>query len=467
MAKWRKHPQKSIMREEININPLFARHGEDTVPRFQLAKKGLLPETAYQIVHDELSLDGNARLNLATFVGTWMEPQARTLYAEAADKNMIDKDEYPQTAAIEDRCIHIIADLWNAPDTHDSIGVSTTGSSEACMLGGLVMKRRWQQARRKKGLDTDHPNIVFSSAVQVVWEKFANYFEVEPRYVEVTPERPFLTAAGVLDAVDDNTIGVVPVLGVTYTGVYEPVAEIAGALDDLQERTGLDIPIHVDGASGAFVAPFLQPDLVWDFRLPRVQSINTSGHKYGLVYPGLGWVIWRDKAAVPEELVFDVSYLGGHMPTFALNFSRPGAQVLLQYYNFLRLGWQGYYQVQKTCQDVAHFLAHQIGSMGMFELLTDGSDLPVFAWRMKSDASDHWDLHDLSHLMRERGWQVPAYPMPAAMTDITIMRVVVRNSFSMDLAHLFLEDFQRSVQYLESLDGPFPHVIRTAPPFHH
>ncbi len=467
MAKWRKHPQKAIMRDEITINPLFSRHGEDTVPRFKLSKRGLLPETAYQIVHDELSLDGNARLNLATFVGTWMEPQARTLYAEAADKNMIDKDEYPQTAAIEDRCIHIIADLWNAPDNHESIGVSTTGSSEACMLGGLVMKRRWQQARRKQGLNTDRPNIVFSSAVQVVWEKFANYFEVEPRYVNVTPDRPFLTAEGVLDAVDENTIGVVAVLGVTYTGVYEPVAEIAAALDDLQARSGLDIPIHVDGASGAFVAPFLQPDLVWDFRLPRVQSINTSGHKYGLVYPGLGWVIWRDKAAVPEELVFDVSYLGGHMPTFGLNFSRPGAQVLLQYYNFLRLGWQGYYQVQKTCQDVAHFLSHQIASMGMFELLTDGSDLPVFAWRLKADASDHWDLHDLSHLMRERGWQVPAYPLPALMDAITIMRVVVRNSFSMDLAHLFLEDFQRSVQYLENLDGPFPHVIRAAAPFHH
>lgn len=465
MAKWRKHPSR--LRSEVSINPLFSRNGEESIPRFHLGTKGLLPETAYQIIHDELALDGNARLNLATFVGTWMEPEARTLYAETADKNMIDKDEYPQTAAIEERCVHIVANLWHVPDSHDTIGVSTTGSSEGCMLGGLVLKRRWQQARREIGKPTDRPNIVLSSAVQVVWEKFANYFEVEPRYVPVTPERPYLTPEGVLEVVDENTIGVVPVLGVTYTGLYEPVAKIAQALDDLEKRTGLNIPIHVDAASGGFVAPFLQPDLLWDFRLPRVHSINTSGHKYGLVYPGIGWVIWRSRENVPEDLIFNVAYLGGNMPTFGLNFSRPGAQVLLQYYNFLRLGWQGYYNVQKTCQDVAHFLSHEIAAMPMFDLITDGSDLPVFAWRLGADASDKWNLHDLSHLLRERGWQVPVYPLPDKMDDVTIARVVVRNSFSMDLAHLFLDDLRRSVDYLEHLDHPFPHSVREAESFHH
>ena len=459
------HNRKNL--GEVSINPLFSRHGEASVPRYRLSENGLMPETAYQIVHDELALDGNARLNLATFVGTWMEPQARVLFAETADKNMIDKDEYPQTAAIEDRCIRIMADLWNAPDPHESIGVSTTGSSEACMLGGLALKRRWQTARKAQGKSIEHPNMVFSSAVQVVWEKFANYFEVEPRYVDVTPERPYLTPEGVLEAVDENTIGVVPVLGVTYTGVYEPVEAIAKALDGLQTRTGLDIPIHVDAASGGFIAPFLQPDLTWDFRLPRVHSINTSGHKYGLVYPGLGWIIWRTKELLPSDLVFEVSYLGGNMPTFALNFSRPGGQVLLQYYNFLRLGREGYYQVQKTCQDVAHFLSHQIGLMDTFDLLTDGSDIPVFAWRKRTDSEEKWTLHDLSHVMRERGWQVPAYPLPKAMEDMIIMRVVVRNSFSMDMAHLFLDDLKRSVEYLQSLEGPLPHAVRTSKPFHH
>ncbi len=467
MSKWRNHPQRRIMHHEIAINPLFSRDGEVSVPRYRLADQGLLPETAYQVIHDELALDGNARLNLATFVGTWMEPQARVLYAEAADKNMIDKDEYPQTAAIEDRCIHIMADLWNSPSSKDTIGVSTTGSSEACMLGGLVLKRRWQARRKAQGLTVDRPNIVFSSAVQVVWEKFANYFEVEPRYVDVTPERPCLTPEGVLEAVDENTIGVVPVLGVTYTGVYEPVEAIASALDRLQQDKGLDIPIHVDAASGGFVAPFLQPELRWDFRLPRVHSINASGHKYGLVYPGIGWALWREKTLVPEDLVFEVSYLGGNMPTFGLNFSRPGAQVLLQYYNFLRLGRQGYYQVQKTCQEVAHFLAHQIGAMKMFDLLTDGSDIPVFAWKLSEEARDYWDLHDLSHILHERGWQVPAYPLPSGMQDTTIMRVVVRNSFSMDLARAFLDDLTRAVERLEKLKSPFPSGLRSNKPFHH
>lgn len=455
------------MKSEVSINPLFARRGEDSVPRYKLPDGGLLPDTAYQIVHDELTLDGSARLNLATFVGTWMETEAQKLYVEAADKNMIDKDEYPQTAAIEERCLRIIADLWNAPDETKTIGVSTTGSSEACMLGGLALKRRWQIARRKQGKPVDHPNIVFSSAVQVVWEKFANYFEVEPRYVDISPERPYLTPEGVLEAVDENTIGVVPILGVTYTGTYEPVEAIAHALDDLEKRTALSVPIHVDAASGGFVAPFLQEKVVWDFRLPRVHSINTSGHKYGLVYPGLGWVLWRSQDLLPEELVFNVSYLGGSMPTFGLNFSRPGGQVLLQYYNFLRLGREGYYLVQKTCQNVAHFLAHEIGAMAPFELLTDGSDLPVFAWRKKPQYNPLWSLEDLSFMLRERGWQVPAYPLPSGMQDVTIMRVVVRNSFSMDMAHLFLEDFKRAVAHLEDIDRPFPQVLRQENAFHH
>jgi glutamate decarboxylase len=467
MDRWHRHPHPRHLAENISVHPLFGGPDNAAVPRFRIPESGLSAAAAYQIVHDEMALDGSAKLNLATFVSTWMEREAREIYAEAAEKNMIDKDEYPQTAAVEDRCIHILADLWHASDPHTAVGVSTTGSSEACMLGGLALKRRWQGARRAGGRSTARPNIVFSSAVQVVWEKFANYFEVEPRYVEVTPERPWLTPEGVLSQVDENTIGVVPVLGVTYTGVYEPVEEIAAALDDFQERTGLDIPIHVDAASGGFVAPFLQPDLVWDFRLARVQSVNTSGHKYGLVFPGLGWIIWRDRAALPEDLVFRVSYLGGSMPTFGLNFSRPGAQVLLQYYNFLRLGREGYRRVQARSREVARMLAQAIGAMPMFELLSDGSHLPVLAWRRSRAASPHWDLYDLSHLLRERGWQVPAYPLPKAMEDTTIMRVVVRDSLTPDLGRLLLEDIERAVAHLEHLDGPFPHELRGGRSFAH
>lgn len=467
MPRWHPHRTQMMLPDELSVNPMFSRNSEDAIPRFRLRNQGMLPETAYQIVHDEIAIDGNARLNLATFVTTWMETDADRLYAEAFDKNMIDKNEYPQTAAIEDRCVHILADLWHSPHPHNTMGVSTTGSSEACMLGGLALKRRWQNARKAAGKSTEHPNIVFSSAVQVVWEKFANYWEVEPRFVNITKETPCLTPDGVIAAVDENTIGVVPILGATYTGLYEPIAAIAAALDDLQQRTGLDIPIHVDAASGGFIAPFLQPDLVWDFQIPRVQSINTSGHKYGLVYPGLGWVIWREAADLPKDLIFRVSYLGGDMPTFALNFSRPGAQVLLQYYNFLRLGREGYYQVQKESQKVAHFLSRSIKELGMFDLLTDGSDIPVFAWHLRESNPSNWNLYDLSHKLQEYGWQVPAYPLPAEMTDVTIMRVVVRNGFSMDLAHLFLADLKQSVAFLNSLDGPMPHTDQTSTAFHH
>ena len=463
---WHPSCAQKVLPRTFSVNPPFARK-EESVSRFRLRDQGMQPETAYQIVHDEIAKDGNARLNLATFVTTWMESTAERLYAESVNKNLIDKDEYPQTAAIEERCVRIIADLWHSPRPQNTMGVSTAGSSEGCMLGGLALKRRWQNTRKKQGKPIDRPNIVFSSAVQVVWKKFANYWDVEPRYVNITPDHPYMGPEGVLAAVDENTIGVVPTLGVTYTGLYEPVAAISKALDELQARTGLDIPMHVDAASGGFVAPFLQPDLVWDFQLPRVKSINVSGHKYGLVYPGIGWIIWREAEDLPEDLIFRVSYLGGNMPTFGLNFSRPSSQVLLQYYNFLRLGKDGYYQVQKASQAVAHFLAKAIQNMGPFELFTDGSDIPVLSWRLKEGYTSKWDLYDLSRQLRTYGWQVPAYPLPPNMEDVTIMRIVVRNGFSMEMAQFFLMNLMQAVSFLDSLDGPLPHDTKDNNGFHH
>jgi glutamate decarboxylase len=453
----KKHASQPAKPDFIHVNPLAARAGEETLaPRYRLADGQMLPETAYQVIHDETMLDGNARLNLATFVGTWMDDHARRLYAESYDKNMIDKDEYPQTAAIEEYCLRIVADLWHAPDPMSSIGTSTIGSSEACMLGGLAFKRRWQHARRAAGKSTEKPNLVMSSAVQVCWEKFCNYWDVEARYVPITAEHPFLDGHDLEKYIDENTIGVVAILGVTYTGLYEPVAEIAAVLDALQASTGLDIPIHVDGASGGMIAPFLQPDLVWDFRLERVHSISTSAHKYGLVYPGLGWVVWRSADLLPEDLVFKVSYLGGSMPTLALNFSRPGAQVLLQYYLFLRLGRDGYRAVQQASQDVAHYLARGIEKLGIFELLSDGSDIPVFAWKLVDGPARNWSLYDLSDRLRMRGWLVPAYPMPDDLAQVTVQRIVVRNGLSMDLAASLLATLEEEVGYLQRLESPMP-----------
>jgi glutamate decarboxylase len=412
----------------------------------------MLPDTALAVVRDELMLDGNARLNLATFVTTWMEPQAQRLMTECLEKNMIDKDEYPQTAELESRCVNILAGLWHAPECVNATGCSTTGSSEACMLGGMALLWRWRDRRRAAGAATDRPNLVMGANVQVCWEKFCRYWQVEPRMVPMAPGRYHLTGPEAVARCDENTIGVVAVLGSTMDGSYEPVSEINGELDKLAAGGGPDLPIHVDGASGGFIAPFLHQDLAWDFRVPRVASINASGHKYGLVYPGVGWVVWREASALPQDLVFNVNYLGGQMPTFALNFSRPGAHVAAQYYNFLRLGFSGYQRVQQACQDVALHLSASIARMGPFELITQGRDLPVFAFKM-ADPDAGYSVFDLSERLRTRGWQVPAYTFPEALTDTAVMRIVVRNGFTKDLADVLLSDLDHHWRMLAGHPG--------------
>ena len=444
------------------IGDVFSEVGH--VPRNRLPAEEMDPEVAYQIVHDQLMLDGNARLNLATFVGTWIEPQARRLMDETFDKNMINKDEYPQTAEMEMACVDMISRLWHAPDPMDAPGCSTTGSSEAAMLGGLAMKRLWQQRRRAAGKPIDKPNIVMGINVQVCWEKFARYWDVEPRTVPMEGDRYHLDPKSAAELCDENTIGVIAVLGSTYDGSYEPVAKICKALDKLQEETGLDIPVHVDAASGGFVAPFLEPDLEWDFRQDRVVSINVSGHKYGLVAPGVGWIIWRDEDHLPEDLIFHVNYLGDIMPTFALNFSRPGAQVVAQYYNFIRLGMDGYRRVQQYSRDVAQDLAHAVEKLGPFELITRGEDLPVFAFKVRDDIQN-FNVFDVSNAVRERGWQVPAYTFPANREDLAVLRVVVKRGFTHDVARLFVNDLKRQLPRLEK--QPIPVGDSTTGGFRH
>jgi glutamate decarboxylase len=449
--------EKKTRSEESALTPEFARPSLSTdAPRLRLPKGEMLPQSAYQLIHDELMLDGNSRFNLATFVTTIMDSSAARLMAETFDKNMIDKDEYPQTAAIETRCWQMLANLWNSPDHSKTIGVSTIGSSEACMLGGLAAKWRWRAKRQKAGQPADKPNIVMSTGVQVVWEKFARYFDIEPKYLPIERDRYTLTGDAVQEAVDENTIGVVAILGTTFTGQYDPVKEIHDALDKVQKERGLDLDIHIDGASGAMVAPFLDPDFVWDFRLSRVKSISTSGHKYGLVYPGLGWVVWRTHQDLPEDLIFNVNYLGGQMPTFALSFSRPGSQVVAQYYNFIRYGVEGYTRIQQTCRDVAMYLASKIEAMGPFTLVSrgDANNLPVFAWTMREKR--HWTLYDLAERLRDRGWLVPAYSMPENCTELVVQRIVVKNGFSHDMAGLLLADIKRHIDYFESQPGLKP-----------
>jgi glutamate decarboxylase len=431
------------------------------MPYHRLLDHGKGEGLAYELISSELLLDGSARLNLATFVTTWMPSLGARLMSETADKNMIDKDEYPQTADIEARCVNILADLWNSPGSADAVGTSTIGSSEAAMLSGMAMKWRWRARMDKAGKPTDRPNLVTGANVQVCWEKFCRYWDVEPRLVPMEGERFHLDAEQAVAHCDENTIGVVSVLGSTFDGSYEPVKEIAAALDQLEQERGLDIPVHVDAASGGFIAPFLQPHVEWDFRVSRVQSINSSGHKYGLVYPGVGWALWRDKKALPRELVFDVNYLGGHMPTFTLNFSRPGSEVIAQYFMFVALGWEGYRRAARTAQDVALHLSSGIAELGPYRLISEGRELPVFAFTVAPEVRNY-DVFDVSDRLRQHGWLVPAYTFPPNREDLGVLRIVVRAGMNHEMAYLLLEHLEEETKFLESLDAPLPDVKRRA-----
>ncbi|GAT13587.1 glutamate decarboxylase [Mycolicibacterium thermoresistibile] len=444
-------------RPGVQITPAYTgRLATNPVPSLRLPDDPMAPEAVYRFISDELMLDGSSRLNLATFVTTWMDPEAEKLMAQTFDKNMIDKDEYPATAAIEQRCVCMVADLFHAEDLRDddpssATGVSTIGSSEAVMLAGLALKWRWRRRMEKAGKDwrSRTPNLIMGANVQVVWEKFARYFDVEPRYLPMEKGRYVITPQQVLEHVDEDTIGVVAILGTTFTGELEPVGEICAALDKLAADGGPDVPVHVDAASGGFVVPFLHPDLEWDFRLPRVVSINVSGHKYGLTYPGIGFVVWRSAEHLPEDLVFRVNYLGGDMPTFTLNFSRPGNQVVGQYYNFLRLGRAGYGQVMKTLSDTARWLGDQLRASEHFEVISDGTAIPVVSFRLTGDRG--YTEFDVSHALRAYGWQVPAYTMPENATDVAVLRVVVREGLSADLARVLCDDMMTVIEQLDEL----------------
>ncbi len=451
--------------EEDPYETDMARHG---APKRRFPVHESDPRLAYALIHDELLLDGVARMNLATFCTTWAEPEALALLAESFDKNIVDKDEYPQTAELESRCVRMLADLWHSPHPGTTLGTSTTGSSEAAMLSGLAAKFRWRERRRAQTggggggdasaagtsatgpIDGERPNIV-CGPVQVCWEKFARYFDVEIRQVPMDPGRFLMGPEQCLECCDENTIMVVATLGQTFTGLFEDVAAIAAALDDLQARGGPDIPLHVDGASGGFLAPFTAPDLVWDFRLERVRSINASGHKMGLAPLGCGWAVWRERSDLPEDMIFNVNYLGGEMPTFNLNFSRPGGQVVTQYYDFVRLGREGYSRVHGATYETCAHLAEEIAKLGPFEIVHGGdpqSGIPAVSWTLREDV-ESFNLFDLADRLRAHGWLVPAYTLPAHLEQVAIQRILVRHGFSRDMADLLLADMRRSLKTLE------------------
>ena len=416
-------------------------------------------EIAYQIVKDETFPQTQPRLNLATFVTTYMDEYGTRLMNEAVGINYIDETEYPRVAVMCGRCINMVANMWNSPEKAEwKTGAVGIGSSEACMLGGVAAWLRWRDRRKAQGKPYDKPNLVMSTAYQVVWEKFCQLWQIEMRTVPITREHTTLDIDEAIRMCDENTICVVPIAGVTWTGMNDDIEALDKALDKYNKKTGYDIPIHVDAASGGFILPFINPKKKWDFRLKWVLSISTSGHKYGLVYPGLGWVVWKDKKYLPDQMSFSVNYLGASISQVGLNFSRPAAQILAQYYNFIHLGEDGYRDIHENSMCIAQYCHDQIGKMPYFDNYSETLENPLFIWSLKPEfeKTAKWTLFDLQDKLMQSGWMVPAYTMPKNIEDMVVMRVVVRQGMSRDMANMLIEDIQNAVEELQKLEYPTP-----------
>jgi len=424
-----------------------SRYFNKSIPKYEMPKEGMPAQAAYQLIHDELNLDGNPALNLASFVTTWMEPEADKLMIETIDKNYVDNDEYPQTQKIEERVVNMLARLFNAPEECNSLGTAAIGSSEAIMLGLLAHKWKWRERRKAEGKSIDKPNIVMGADVHTVWEKFARYFDVELKLIPLQEDLYTITTEDVASEIDENTIAVGVVVGTTFTGQMDPVGGINELLLEIKKDKGWDIPIHVDGASGGFIAPFLYPDLEWDFRLEQVRSINVSGHKYGLVYPGVGWVIFKDKTDIPEDLIFNINYLGGNMSNYSLNFSKASNTIIAQYYNFIRLGFQGYKDIINNMMENARYMAGELEKTGIFEVINQELHFPLVTVKLKNT---DYTVFQLSDKLREKGWIVPAYTLPKNADDIAVLRMVIKENFGRDMVDDFLDDINKACTSLES-----------------
>ena len=447
-------------KQNERVMPIFGSpQMREPAPAEYIPKHGTPAETAYQIVKDETFPQTQPRLNLATFVTTYMDDYGTRLMNEAVGINYIDETEYPRVAVMCGRCLNMVANMWHSPEeTQWKTGAVGIGSSEACMLGGVAAWLRWRERRKSEGKPFDRPNLVMSTAYQVVWEKFCQLWQIELRTVPITMEHPTLDIEAAINACDENTICIVPIAGVTWTGMNDDIEGLDNALEEYNRKTGYNIPIHVDAASGGFILPFLNPDKKWDFRLKWVLSISTSGHKYGLVYPGLGWVVWKDKAYLPKDMSFSVNYLGANITQVGLNFSRPAAQILAQYYNFIHLGEEGYREIHSNSMAIARYCHEHIGRMKCFSNYSQTLDNPLFIWTLapEYEKKANWTLYDLQDRLMQRGWMVPAYSMPKNIEDMVVMRIVVRQGMSRDMADMLIADIRDSVAALEKLDSPTP-----------
>lgn len=426
----------------------------EDAPDAEFPEEGMSALDAMRLVDEELAVEGDPQRNLATFVTTWMEPEAQRIIAENLHRNFIDHAEYPISAEIEKRCVRMLADLFHAPG--ETTGTRTQGSSEAIMLGALSLKWKWKQRREAASLPVDKPNLIFGGDVHVVWEKFCRYFDVEPRIVPLQEGKYVIGPDDVEPLIDENTIGVAAVLGTTFTGHADDIPGLNELLLRLKKERELDVPLHVDAASGGFVWPFLYPDSEWDFRLEQVRSINVSGHKFGLVYPGVGWLVFREEADLAEDLVFYENYLGKTDATFTLNFSTGASMVLAQYYNFVRLGRQGYAYIIEAMEQNARVLADHLQGCGNFELIgADKEQLPLVAFKLVP--GKNYDEFDLSwQLSAERGWMLPAYTLPPDAQEEKVMRALVKETLSRQQVDRLAADIDQACSTLEKKGGAHP-----------
>lgn len=451
-------------RDDVADSAYATRYMSQPIPKNRLPNEGIPAPVAYQLIKDMRSLDSRPNLNVASFVTTWMEPEARQLIQESLDINFVNTAEYPSCTEMANRCVRMLACLYHAPSVDangkgDAVGAPCVGSSEAIMLCGMAMKKRWAERRAAQGLDVSKPNLVMSAATHVCWEKFCRYWDVESRYVLADATRASATPELLQAKCDENTIGVVAILGTTYTGEFEDVEGIDAMVGRLNKANGWDVVVHVDGASGAMVAPFVYPDVTWDFRLPHVASINVSGHKYGLVYPGIGWALWRAPEYLPESMIFYEDYLGTLERTITLNFSRGASQIVAQYYQFLRLGMEGYQKIMMNLTAIAAYVRNAIEGTRHFKIMSKEMGIPLVAFRLYPRFKRLYSENDVSDRMRVDGWFVPSYSMPAGAEEVRLLRVTIREDFSMSMADQFLKSLANAVTHLDTAHAPKPTTI--------
>lgn len=459
-----------------------------------IPEAGLPSKTVRSIIENNHVLDFNQKLNTSSYVNVEFEEDEEAIALMGMRVNLADQTVYPQSYKMHDTVVNMIAQLWHCPtpsdmDEYDVFpGAGTVGSTEACILAGLALKFRWREWYAKKHDLTEEqvrgvrPNLVISSCYQAAWEKLFKYMDIEPKLIHPSKGTFTVEPEQVRSAIDDRTMGVVCIMGNHYGGQYDPVSDVNEVVSQVNATQGFQVGIHVDAASGGFIAPFQAELPAWDFRLSNVLSISTSGHKYGESCCGTGWVVWRDRKGLSEHVAISVTYLGGKADSYTLNFSRPASGVYVQYYKLLRYGLAGYAQCCENMMRNAKYIREGLKAMThngqpRFIMLDDGDDgcLPVVTAMLNPDCGFTYDDIDLQHVLSQHHWYVSGYKMgfnhPISEetislfhdehADKTMFRVVVKSNLTRDMADHLLASFHQSAEFLDSVDFSGVHGFET------